>query len=1496
MGYPTQQQKVDYLFKKIGFTKTKTGVAEDQTGFTGNKKAPPNEAIASPLVIPSSSLWSDSSLIPATPPTSSTAHVGIYTAGSAYRMSVDTTVSNNRTFIARETWWNPSSAIQGDWIDTQFGSDYLVKVYMGDPSGISTNLSAAGTSGKDDVWFFDYSSGVLNFNGADLDGQLTGITTSNVYIVGYRYTGGKGAQPTAGVGTFSSLYVSGISTFAGDVYFDGETAGRDVVFDRSDNALKFKDNARAMFGDGGDLSIYHYNSGGSVKTVMTNQFGSGEFHIIHNGVLPFKIQQGSDDAIVVRPQAGGGSTSVELYCDNNLRLATTNTGINITDNLNVAGISTFVGIITASAGQNKIPSLYANYSDLPNASHYHGMFAHVHGYGRGYFAHAGAWMELVNKEVNGVVGTGTERYNIGPVDATSLKITGITTLGNIGVSTGLISGPAVTYIDPATVGDDTGTLVVKGNLQVEGTQTTVNSSTMTVTDKNIEIAKGAANDAAADGGGITVDSGDGDKTWNWVDATDSWTSSEHIRIPDDKVFGFASDTNTFISRPAGDHLRFTTSGSQRLRIYGAGQVFIGDASDSPPGGAIFGIVKIATVELSDSNRLIDQSNPAFIHVKNQSDTGTEAGLIIHSANAAAGAASIYGKKTTAYNSDLIFRLRTGASASAERVRIKSTGQVAIGMTNHTGSNTKLVVGTGSTTADAVAVINTNDQDVDVIRLSNFDGSTTTNKLEVHFDSSGHAGFDVGIPATTPVFEIRNTSGGGGRFRLSNDGKLLLNTTTVGDSGADDLTIETSTHTGITLRSGTTSKGSIYFSDTTAASAQAYVGYIQYNHGDNSLTLATNASQKVRIDSSGNTNVVGILTAQFLMASGGSDANKQNVKIGWMNSENLTTGSYNVLIGRRAGEDVDTANNLVLIGANAGQALTNQSGSVVIGSSAGSNLTGDGNVIIGRNAAQQSTSADSNVIIGTFAGIDNQGNENTLIGYYSGRGNSGVTDGTRNTFVGSQSGFKIEGGDDNTSLGRRSLVELLGGNKNVAIGQQAGDALVSGNNNIIIGYQADASTNSTSNEITLGDANITKFRIPGIGVTFSDDIVILPAPIDASGDLTVGGNFKVVGVSTFTGAIDANGDLDVDGHTNLDNVNIVGVATVNGEITFPDYSNPNNRISFGDSQDLKIWHSGSSGHLNNLTGPLYLQGAPGNNYVYIAPAGGGAALARFDMNGSGVRLYSGGAVKVLTRADGVRTYGTLEAANLNVTGVSTFAGTITAAGSVSAGGTTGTDGYYLKSTGIGVTWAVLPSSRTTSTQTATAGQTSFNFSYNIGFLDVFLNGVKLPTSEFTANNGSTIVLDDAAFANDTLEFISLNTVPVTSGGGATNLDGLSDVNLTSPVYGQTLTYNGVKFVNDFHPHATTTSTSQVSITNLPIASYRSAEYTIQITEGTKYHVTKIIAIHDGTSVTFNEYGTITTSTSLATFTLDINSGNMRLLATPASTNSTAFKVKFDAIAV
>ena len=73
-----------------------------------------------------------------------------------------------------------------------------------------------------------------------------------------------------------------------------------------------------------------------------------------------------------------------------------------------SGIRVTGGVIEAQAGENKIPSLYANMAALPSAGSYHGMFAHVHSTGRGYFAHAGNWLELVNADTTGRVGTGTE--------------------------------------------------------------------------------------------------------------------------------------------------------------------------------------------------------------------------------------------------------------------------------------------------------------------------------------------------------------------------------------------------------------------------------------------------------------------------------------------------------------------------------------------------------------------------------------------------------------------------------------------------------------------------------------------------------------------------------------------------------------------------------------------------------------------------------------------------------------------------------------------------------------------------------------------------------------------------------------------------------------------------------------------------------------------------------------------------------------------------------
>ena len=91
------------------------------------------------------------------------------------------------------------------------------------------------------------------------------------------------------------------------------------------------------------------------------------------------------------------------------------------------GITTIGKRVLGISTNNIIPFLYNNYSDLPSASTYHGAFVHVHVAGKAFYAHAGAWTQLVNVGSNLTVGLGTEKYNVGILTATSIKVgTGVT--------------------------------------------------------------------------------------------------------------------------------------------------------------------------------------------------------------------------------------------------------------------------------------------------------------------------------------------------------------------------------------------------------------------------------------------------------------------------------------------------------------------------------------------------------------------------------------------------------------------------------------------------------------------------------------------------------------------------------------------------------------------------------------------------------------------------------------------------------------------------------------------------------------------------------------------------------------------------------------------------------------------------------------------------------------------------------------------------------------
>lgn len=121
----------------------------------------------------------------------------------------------------------------------------------------------------------------------------------------------------------------------------------------------------------------------------------------------------------------------------------------------------------------------------------------------------------------------------------------ITTNGGAGVTADAVATLSnKTLAAPVITGGVTigGTTVVNGDFTVNGTTTNINTTNLVVEDKNIVIADVTTpTDTTADGAGITI-KGATDKTLNWVDATDAFTSSEHIDLASGKTFKVAGTT------------------------------------------------------------------------------------------------------------------------------------------------------------------------------------------------------------------------------------------------------------------------------------------------------------------------------------------------------------------------------------------------------------------------------------------------------------------------------------------------------------------------------------------------------------------------------------------------------------------------------------------------------------------------------------------------------------------------------------------------------------------------------------------------------------------------------------------------------------------------------------------------------------------------------------------------------------------------------------------
>jgi len=358
-----ESQKIDYLWKKVGYGVTKTAEATSKEAF--------NESIASPLLYRGDLVWMQSDQVTSTPPSSTNSIIQVYKDGvGSFSPSVECT--EDLTAPDNQTWKTNST----NWVPTQFGDNYLIQVYVANtgvtnPQTSGTKLFQAG-SGTDDTWFFDYQSGVLNFNGANVPSQIASpITGKSVYIVGYRYVGliGVTNQPSGNISgntnigniNFTDTTISTITTNS-NIYLSPNGTGKLHVTTFLTASGNITANSGAFFiGDGGYLGNLNTSGVANANSNVSIPIANGNVNITANGNTTLVVTSTGANVFGYLTVTGN-LTATNITSNVSSNTVTANSG-NISGNLYVGNTATIGNIRTDNI-------LYANGSpwDLQQAA------------------------------------------------------------------------------------------------------------------------------------------------------------------------------------------------------------------------------------------------------------------------------------------------------------------------------------------------------------------------------------------------------------------------------------------------------------------------------------------------------------------------------------------------------------------------------------------------------------------------------------------------------------------------------------------------------------------------------------------------------------------------------------------------------------------------------------------------------------------------------------------------------------------------------------------------------------------------------------------------------------------------------------------------------------------------------------------------------------------------------------------------------------------------
>ena len=383
---------------------------------------------------------------------------GVVIKDSGTLIGVAQSINLDRNLDVTQVFGGNVTVSAADTVGFAFTSGFSTTSAYANVAGVSTTSGTAG--------FADTATLAISANFATVAGIVTYASASGVatnsgvaeyakvagiasYVANAGFSTMAGYAHTAGIATVAqnltgtpSIVIDNINSAIGIVTMPGQGSKMRFDFDATGD-MPTATSWRGMFAYANNTKTAYVSSG----TTMGGY--NGWRQILHQDLYGNYQTVG---VITASKFAGDGSLLTDLPSTDSI-WRSNSTGINTTGNvgvgttntegykLNVLGNFKLQGRLDGTATDNVLPHLWATYSSLPSPTTYHGQFAHAHDTGKAYFAHAGAWMELVNKNTDTTVGTGTELYKVGVLTATTLYGDG-SNLAGVVVGFATISGIA----------------------------------------------------------------------------------------------------------------------------------------------------------------------------------------------------------------------------------------------------------------------------------------------------------------------------------------------------------------------------------------------------------------------------------------------------------------------------------------------------------------------------------------------------------------------------------------------------------------------------------------------------------------------------------------------------------------------------------------------------------------------------------------------------------------------------------------------------------------------------------------------------------------------------------------------------------------------------------------------------------------------------------------------------------------------------------------------